>query len=858
MRPIRLELSAFGPYLEHTVIDFEKLNEAGLFLITGQTGGGKTTLLDAMSIALFYKSTGGRRTFQDMRCLAAADSDRTEVVYHFALGEDEYCFRRALYRRKKRGSDDFITEEENECKRRTADGWALAASGAARNVTGYAENLLSLTAEQFSQVIVLPQGKFMQLLRANSTEKAAILKTLFSCELWERIAMKFTERQKKLYAKRETCETKLKSLLEKHGAETAEALAVQTEALRSECARTEKALAAAKEALTLAQKQYTRALQFEQCQKAETDAEAQLKTAETRAASAKAQYTRAEQNRAGLTKLTAEKDTLLKRSEQLRAEQERSLQKEQLLKELRAEEERERAVQKQAEDDRQKLPEVLRRIAVGEAFTEKADAAKDRLASLLQTQTILSEQLAALKTRSDAAKAEAQCKKLWGAAEDAARTARLTVVGQDKLLSAAEAKWNQNSAAALATGLADGTPCPVCGAVHHPVLAVPCAGETTKEELDALRKKLEDLRQEQSRAEQTAAAAKARHEVAFAQLSAANDAAKSITESEEVLTAAYIAAQTALNEAQKLAAQAPAAHKKLETLKAEREALMQVESRHNAALAACRAALEEKRRQLSAMDAVRDAAQITLEMTEIQKRIRVLEQETAALEEAFHAAENALSVQLGRFGSDLRTIAESAAAVQQYTEEAAALDVQYSRAAKLAGYVTGRSNALRVPLLQYVLGMMLDETIQSANRFFSVLSRGRYALQHKQGKSGAGYGGLDIEVLDGMSGTCRSVETLSGGEQFLASLSLAFGLSDVVQSYSGAVRLDSIFIDEGFGSLDTDTLDTAMRALESIRQSGRVVGIISHVSELQSRIPTMIRIWKTASGSAAAKVIAED
>ena len=97
-----------------------------------------------------------------------------------------------------------------------------------------------------------------------------------------------------------------------------------------------------------------------------------------------------------------------------------------------------------------------------------------------------------------------------------------------------------------------------------------------------------------------------------------------------------------------------------------------------------------------------------------------------------------------------------------------------------------------------------------------------------------------------------------GRRAVLASLSLAFGLSDVVQSYSGAVRLDSIFIDEGFGSLDTDTLDTAMRALESIRQSGRVVGIISHVSELQSRIPTMICIWKTASGSAASKVIAED
>lgn len=247
---------------------------------------------------------------------------------------------------------------------------------------------------------------------------------------------------------------------------------------------------------------------------------------------------------------------------------------------------------------------------------------------------------------------------------------------------------------------------------------------------------------------------------------------------------------------------------------------------------------------------MRDAAQITLEMTEIQKRIRVLEQETAALDEAFHAAENALSaaneavkaaaqqmfaakeaknalgaapekdlpqskaeldakstetqtlsVQLGRFGSDLRTIAESAAAVQQYTEEAAALDVQYSRAAKLAGYVTGRSNALA--RAAFAVRARHDARRDHPERkpLFLRFKPRRYALQHKQGKSGAGYGGLDIEVLDGMSGTCRSVETLSGGEAIFGTLSLAFGLSDVVQSYSGAVRLDSIFIDEGFGSL---------------------------------------------------------
>ena len=175
MRPIRLELSAFGPYLEHTVIDFEKLNEAGLFLITGQTGGGKTTLLDAMSIALFYKSTGGRRTFQDMRCLAAADSDRTEVVYHFALGEDEYCFRRALYRRKKARQRRFLSPRKKtsaSAARRTAGRLPLRRCGA------QCDRLRGKPAfphrRAISQVIVLPQGKFMQLLRANSTEKAAI------------------------------------------------------------------------------------------------------------------------------------------------------------------------------------------------------------------------------------------------------------------------------------------------------------------------------------------------------------------------------------------------------------------------------------------------------------------------------------------------------------------------------------------------------------------------------------------------------------------------------------------------------------------------------------------------------------
>ena len=403
MRPLTLELEAFGPYLDRTALDFEKLNESGLFLISGSTGGGKTTLLDAMSIALFCKSTGGRRSFSDMRSLRADHTRRTEVAFTFALGGKAYRFCRALYMKKKRGTEIYELHEQHECFSMEADGgWKLEASGAAKRVTEYAQSLLSLTAEQFSQVIVLPQGEFLRLLRASSTDKAKILKTLFDCELWDALPGRLKLRLDQVYRARQTCET-----------------------------------------------------------------------------------------------------------------------------------------------------------------------------------------------------------------------------------------------------------------------------------------------------------------------------------------------------------------------------------------------------------------------------------------------------------------------VSGIAEEAEALDRDYSRYARLYGLLSGK-NAMRMPILQYVLSMMLEETAASANRFFSILSRGRYALRRMEApKGGQGYAGLDIEVLDGMSGTARSIETLSGGEQFLASLSLAFGLSEVVQGYSGAVRLDALFIDEGFGSLDADTLDTAMRALEAIRQGGRVVGIISHVAELQRRIPTMIRVSRTASGSAAAKVISE-
>jgi len=167
----------------------------------------------------------------------------------------------------------------------------------------------------------------------------------------------------------------------------------------------------------------------------------------------------------------------------------------------------------------------------------------------------------------------------------------------------------------------------------------------------------------------------------------------------------------------------------------------------------------------------------------------------------------------------------------------------------VADYVAG-INPPKTKLHTFVLGLMLDRVIESAGRYLNSLSRGRYTLTRSTEQTGGNSKkGLDIDVIDSQILESRSVNTLSGGELFLASLSLAFGLAEVVQSRSGGIELDSIFIDEGFGTLDNETLEAAMKALAEIQREGRLVGIVSHVSELKDRIPARIEIIPTDSGS---------
>ena len=167
----------------------------------------------------------------------------------------------------------------------------------------------------------------------------------------------------------------------------------------------------------------------------------------------------------------------------------------------------------------------------------------------------------------------------------------------------------------------------------------------------------------------------------------------------------------------------------------------------------------------------------------------------------------------------------------------------------------------KVELETYVQMSLFDRIVRRANKRFGVMSSNQYDLQRSNAMSADGRSqtGLDLEVIDHFNGTTRSVKSLSGGESFMASLSLAIGLSDEIQSHAGGIRLDTMFVDEGFGSLDQDTLDQAMNAMKDLTEGGeRLVGIISHVNELKSRIGKQIIVTKTRESGSHTKVVSED
>jgi len=267
----------------------------------------------------------------------------------------------------------------------------------------------------------------------------------------------------------------------------------------------------------------------------------------------------------------------------------------------------------------------------------------------------------------------------------------------------------------------------------------------------------------------------------------------------------------------------------------------------------------------------REAARVDIEAWEaarvaVSARLQALEGElgdatrpdVAALAAAAAATEDEaarLATEVGATRAALHEAERARVRAAELGEELDGLQARLATFAHVARVAAG-DNPMRMSLARFVLAQRIDEVAVAASERLLRLSRGRYLLRRSDDVRHAARGsGLDLVVEDRMTGVDRSVQTLSNGEQFLASLSLAMGLADTVQAHAGGVRLDSLFIDEGFGSLDDEALDLVIRVLEDLRAGGRLVGIITHVAELRERLTTRISVRKGARGSTTQLVV---
>ncbi len=877
MKPISIRFRCFGPYRCEQFVDFTALEQSGVFLITGETGAGKTTILDAMCYALYGRSSGGiRGDLTAMRCKLATRDEETLVEFVFEVNARRYCFTRSLkYARKN------INDSHN-CMILEGDTFVpLLENPKATYVNKKAEELIGLTYDQFRQVIILPQGQFEKLLVSDSAGKEAILVSLFRAENWQRIADEMGRRVNERDALLKTAYAQWTAGLRAYDCATVEELTAKLTQTRETVASLTAEQQALTQQLTRHKELYETALltyrEFEECQKRrirlqqltqqskQYDAVRELLHRADIAESIRAPYEAFAVAQGTFVQATRKQEDTAKA---LRLAEE-SYAKAQS---VRAAHERGRAAAEQ-----QKRELALYENARG-IYSELAE--KQQAVHALRTQLKMQEQI----SRS-AVEAFDTAHRVW---LDAMATQQDAITRYQT----AQQQYLDGIGGVLAQRLVTGEACPVCGSTEHPAPALPTSQPIREADLDALNEAVRASAQ----AVQTAAQNRTKAE------SAAREAGEQVAQKQQQLAAAQAALDSALKHTidgiDTVAALENAVHQRRRAIAAyeqadaiTQQALNTAAGNVKAAVVARDTAAAEAAQAQETLQAAQTAWETVLHgtafasaddykaatlSTETRDNHRVAlasytaecqtarallsEQETklegctcpdvAALKAQYVASSAALQqlhASLTLATNTCQTMAQDvqslAAQKQKHDRERERVDADMEFVRRLQGR-TG------VSLQRYVLGVMLSSITVAANRLLKNVHGGRYQLYRTDEIAGSSHkGGLELEVYDAHHNERRSVTTLSGGEKFLVSLSLAIGLSTVVQAQGSGVRIEAMFVDEGFGSLDRDSISDALEILGGVTRGKGVVGIISHVEQLAETIGTKIVITKGKDGS---------
>ena len=949
MRPLKLIMSAFGPYAGSTEVDFTSLGERGLYLITGDTGAGKTTIFDAITFALYGESSGEIREASMLRSKYADEKTPTFVELSFVLGGKEYRVRRnPEYNRPKARGEGF-TLQKSDTELTLPDGKIIARQ---KDVNQQIVEILGIDRSQFTRIAMIAQGDFRKLLFASTEERKKIFQKLFHTHLYQSLQEELKRNSAQTRKKFEEASASLDQYAEGILCGADDPLFDRVLQARehqipvAEIAELIEKLIASDRGLEMGLKQQEQDL------------------SEKISSSDKMLMVAAEQKK--------QKASLASAKAQQQHEIDMASACQEALKKAKLQQPKIEELTQKAADLKAQIPEYERLdeliSEVAELSQKTSDNQRDlkykseKLESLQITFQAQKQELGSLQDAGEQeAKLTAQRDKMQQRVEDLdGLQMELADLHQiDKKLSRAQQEYcamqetaekSQASydhmrkayldeqAGILAQDLMDGQACPVCGATHHPHPANISTEAPTKEQLEQAEELADQSAKKAGDASRKAGELRGRLEgkkqlvmktaselledgcydsmdtglavgddfekIADCGICAASDFSniQAMLEARRQETkAALEALQEELKETaerrkrrDELGQQIP----ETETKIGQTEAALQELKAAGASLTAQQEAAEKQRDVLQKKLAYPDKSEAEAAIRNLVKEQKALADDIAGAEEACHESEKTLAALEATIAEAQRQLAEhddvdfeaeekrrkslademqvissrrqeihmrvaanqtTLGKIQERQAQLEEVETRWRWVKALADTAGGTlAGKEKIMLETYVQMAYFDRIIARANVRFLVMSGGQYELKRRrEAENNRSQSGLELDVVDHYNGSQRSVKTLSGGESFKASLSLALGLSDEIQASAGGIRLDTMFVDEGFGSLDEESLAQAMESLAGLADGNRLVGIISHVPELKQRIEKQILVRKDRSGGSFVEVRGE-
>lgn len=908
MRPKQITMSAFGPYAEKTVIDMDKLGTKGIYLITGDTGAGKTTIFDAISYALFGEASGDVRDASMFRSKYADKETPTFVELVFEYNGKEYKVKRNPEYMRPNKKGDGETKETAKAEMILPDGSDV---NKITEVNEKIKELLGVNKKQFSQICMIAQGDFRKLLDADTKSRIEIFRNIFKTEKFKEIQDNVARDTKNLSEKKEDTKKSINQYIDSIKCDETDVKYLELQKAQAGEMLTEDAVKLIESIIETDENNKKDADEkLENIDKDLNDINVKIETSKKQKQNKK-QFEENEENLKSKRSHLEQAEKIFESEKEKQADKKKLEEKSALIKDK---------LPKFEELD-QLNRDLCKNTSQAKELQEKIANAKSNIGQLKRDEVNYKEELDSLKDCNEKrifvkrqqedykAKAENinefkdkfnEYNHLEKKLEENKKDVELAINESTRLIEVFSCKndlFLKEQAGIIAQSLQNNKPCPVCGSLEHPSPAIKSDEAPTEADVKQAKKLADEATEKANRMSQDVKSLEGRIKELKSSL---NQDGKKIISDFELLTAevqlkavesennfalSEIKSQIkelekAVERKDKIEKELPEIQKKISDID---KNLREWEKEHEG----CETLAEEKIEQVSkikqelefeSVDAAKkkiselkarideiDEAYTKAqnEVKETTESIKLLEggQKTlkTALETIVDYDEDALNSKYEELNNQKEEVtkirdsvnsritnnSDNLKEIKSKSEELIGIEKEYewmnALSETLNGKIIGKE---RIQLETYVQMSYFDKIINKANLRLLTMTDNQYELKRREENKNSGQVGLDLDVIDHYNGTVRSVSSLSGGESFKASLSLALGLSDEVQSSAGGIKIDTMFVDEGFGSLDEESLQQALKALTGLSDGNRLVGIISHVTALNERIDNKIIVKK--------------